>query len=63
MKTKIMQFLREEDGITTLEYGVLAALVAVVILAVIGKDTSSGLGKILSELLNKVESGAGLSSS
>ncbi|AKJ67460.1 hypothetical protein PATSB16_11580 [Pandoraea thiooxydans] len=31
MKSKIIQFLREEDGVTTLEYGVLAAVVAAVI--------------------------------
>lgn len=28
MKTSVRDFLREEDGVTALEYGILAALVA-----------------------------------
>lgn len=33
MKTSIRQFLHEEDGITALEYGILAALVAAALAA------------------------------
>lgn len=54
MNTSIRNFLKEEDGITALEYGVLAALVATVILAVIGTTSTGGLGTILTTLLGKV---------
>jgi len=62
MKNFISNFLKEEDGITALEYGILAALVAVVLVAVIGSDSSSGLGKILSNLFNKVATETGTAS-
>lgn len=51
MKTKIIQFLREEDGVTTLEYGVLAAVVAVVI----GTVFYSKFGSTLTTLLGLVD--------
>lgn len=54
MKTSIRTFLKEEDGITALEYGVLAALVATIIVAVFGTTATGGLGTILSGLLTKV---------
>lgn len=31
--TRIMNFLREEEGVTAIEYGLIAALIAVVIIA------------------------------
>ncbi|MGT2427780.1 Flp family type IVb pilin [Cupriavidus basilensis] len=30
---KTMQFIRDEDGVTAIEYGLIAALIAVVIIA------------------------------
>jgi len=60
MNKAIRKFLKEEDGITALEYGLLAALVAVVLLAVVGSDSSSGLGLILKNLFNKVATSAGV---
>jgi pilus assembly protein Flp/PilA len=54
MNTSIRKFLAEEDGITALEYGVLAALVAVILVAVFGTDKTGGLGAILTTLLGKV---------
>ncbi len=30
---KLVSFLREEDGVTAIEYGVIAALVSIVIIA------------------------------
>lgn len=30
---KLLQFLREEEGVTAIEYGLIAALIAVVIIA------------------------------
>lgn len=38
MNTSIRKFLAEEDGITALEYGILAAIVAAAIVAVFGSD-------------------------
>jgi pilus assembly protein Flp/PilA len=54
MNTSIRKFLAEEDGITALEYGILAALVAVILVAVIGKDGTTGLGKVLADLFQTV---------
>lgn len=33
MKTAIMRFLKDEEGVTAIEYGLIAALIAVVIIA------------------------------
>ena len=54
MNAFIRKFLAEEDGITAMEYGILAALVAVILVAVFGTDETKGLGKILSDLLGNV---------
>jgi pilus assembly protein Flp/PilA len=35
MKKLIKRFLREEDGVTAIEYGLIAGLIAVVIIAVL----------------------------
>lgn len=32
---KLMKFLKDEDGVTAIEYGLIAALIAVVIIGVI----------------------------
>jgi pilus assembly protein Flp/PilA len=36
MNTMIRKFLAEEDGITAIEYGILAAVVAAAVLAIFG---------------------------
>ncbi len=61
MKTKIIQFLREEDGVTTLEYGVLAAVVAVVIGSVFYTKFSSTLTSLLGLVDTNVTNAAGAS--
>jgi pilus assembly protein Flp/PilA len=33
----LKRFLRDEDGVTTIEYGLIAALIAVVIVAAVGE--------------------------
>ncbi|MFQ5964215.1 MAG: Flp family type IVb pilin [Candidatus Scalinduaceae bacterium] len=38
---RVLKFLRDEEGVTALEYGLIAALIAVVI---IGAVTALGLG-------------------
>lgn len=61
MKSKIIQFLREEDGVTTLEYGVLAAVVAVVIGSVFYGKFSSTLTNLLGLVDTNVTNAAGAS--
>jgi pilus assembly protein Flp/PilA len=56
MNRSIRKFLAEEDGITAMEYGILAALVALVLVAVIGTDAGGTFGQILTALFNKVKS-------
>jgi pilus assembly protein Flp/PilA len=52
MKT-IQKFLRDEDGVTAIEYGLIAALIAVVIIAAVTfvgtqlKATFNGIGSSL----------------
>ncbi len=38
---KLMRFLKGEEGVTAIEYGLIAALIAVII---IGAVTATGLG-------------------
>ncbi len=55
MKQKLMQFWNEEEGITALEYGLIAGMIAVALLAVVGTFTDAleglftGLGGALSD--------------
>lgn len=45
----IQKFLNEEDGVTAIEYGLIAALIAVVIIAsvtIIGTQLKTTFGKI-----------------
>jgi pilus assembly protein Flp/PilA len=39
MNTMIRKFIAEEDGITSIEYGILAAVVAAAIVAIFGGAT------------------------
>ncbi|QEI05639.1 Flp family type IVb pilin [Pigmentiphaga aceris] len=44
MKTQIARFLHEEDGATALEYGLIAGLIAVAVIAVLGTFTTALTG-------------------
>ncbi|MGK8202438.1 Flp family type IVb pilin [Burkholderia cenocepacia] len=49
MKAIIKRFLKEEDGVTAIEYGLIAGLIAVAIVAAVstlGDDLSTTFGKI-----------------
>jgi pilus assembly protein Flp/PilA len=49
MKKLIKRFLMEEDGVTAIEYGLIAGLIAVVIIAVlitVGTNLNSIFGKV-----------------
>ncbi|PXV55331.1 pilus assembly protein Flp/PilA [Dyella jiangningensis] len=49
MNTMIRKFLAEEDGITAIEYGILAALVAAAVVAVFGG--TGGIKSIYSSVI------------
>lgn len=49
MKTLIKNFLREEEGATMVEYGILAALISVVAIVAIG-----GIGGRVSDAFNAI---------
>lgn len=51
MVSSIKRFLREEDGVTALEYGILAAVVAGVLVAVAGP----AIGDFFTALFAKLE--------
>ncbi|MFZ1989069.1 MAG: Flp family type IVb pilin [Alphaproteobacteria bacterium] len=51
MKTFLKNFVRDESGVTAMEYGMIAALIAVVILGVL-----QGLGTQLNSTFFKISS-------
>jgi pilus assembly protein Flp/PilA len=53
MKTLLLRFARDESGVTAIEYGLIAALIAVVIIVAItavGTDLSAVFNKIANSL-------------
>jgi len=56
MKAQIQKFLREEDGITALEYGILAAIVAAVIAFIFKDGLKTLFGHIFDNLTKAVDS-------
>ena len=53
MKKKLISFLKDEDGVTAIEYGLIAALIAVVIIAgvsFVGESLNSKFSYIASEV-------------
>ena len=53
MKKKIISFIKDEDGVTAIEYGLIAALIAVVIIAgvtFVGTSLNSKFSYIASEV-------------
>jgi pilus assembly protein Flp/PilA len=55
MNTSIRKFLAEEDGVTALEYGVLAAIVSLAIVAVF----NSSFQPLLQHIFNKIKNAVG----
>ena len=53
MKNEIANFLREEDGATALEYGLIAGLIAVAVIAAIGTFTGA-LQSLFTRLATKM---------
>ena len=54
MLGSITRFLRDEEGATAIEYGIIAGLMATILVAVFGTDTTSGVGKILNDIFTAV---------
>lgn len=52
MKTLINRFMADEDGATAIEYGLIAALIAVAIIAAV-----KSVGQTLSGTFNSIDSG------
>jgi len=55
MLKKISAFLRDEEGATAVEYGLIVGLIAAVIIAVV-----TGTGTNLNSLFSKVDSALGV---
>ncbi len=58
MKAKLAQFWNDEDGITALEYGLIAGLMAAAILLAIGAFTG-GLQTLFEDLAGKLTGSTG----
>lgn len=50
MNAAIRKFLKEEDGVTALEYGLLAALIAGVLIAVAGPQINTFFTTVFARL-------------
>lgn len=56
MNMSIRKFLAEEDGITALEYGLLAALVAAALIAVFGARLETLFNAVFDKLTGQLNS-------
>lgn len=54
MNTMIRKFLKEEDGITAIEYGILAAIVCAAIVAIFGGTGTGSLQGLFTTIMNKL---------
>ena len=59
MNASIMRFMNEEDGVTALEYGLLAAVVAGILVMVARQEISDLFGDIFEKLADLVEDATG----
>jgi len=57
MKSFIQQFLREEDGVAAIEYGLLAGLIAVAII-VAATTLGGNLSTLFTNIGNRLPTGA-----
>lgn len=54
MLNAIARFIRDEEGATAIEYGIIAGLMATILIAVFGTSASTGVGKILSDIFDAI---------
>jgi pilus assembly protein Flp/PilA len=57
MNTSIRKFLAEEDGVTALEYGILAAIVAALIATIFHDQLSGIFTRIFNSLTSSIKTG------
>lgn len=53
MKARITQFLRDEEGATAIEYGIIAGLMAILLAAIFAKE--GVVGETLTAIFDKVK--------
>lgn len=52
MKAHILQFLRDEEGATAIEYGIIAGLMAILLVAIFAED--GVLGTALTDMFEAI---------
>ena len=55
MLSSITRFLRDEEGATAIEYGIIAGLMATILIAVFGTGTTTGVGKVLNDIFQSIK--------
>ncbi|MGE8547535.1 Flp family type IVb pilin [Alcaligenes sp. Marseille-Q7550] len=58
MKAQLQQFWNDEDGATAIEYGLIAGLIAVVIIAVL-TQVGDGLKAMFQQVVDELPAGEG----
>jgi pilus assembly protein Flp/PilA len=58
MKSLLTRFVKDESGATAIEYGLIAAGLAVIIIAIFGNGGT--VNNLLNDLFNKVKTQAGV---
>ena len=58
LMNKAIDFIKEEDGVTAIEYGLIAALISVVIIVAL-KATGTGLQSIFTKISGELTTAAG----
>ncbi|MBM6583664.1 Flp family type IVb pilin [Microvirga sp. BT689] len=58
MKSLISRFVKDESGATAIEYGLIAAGLSVVIIALFGSGTDSVIQSTLTAIFDKVKDNA-----
>lgn len=53
MKQELIAFFREEDGVTAIEYGLIAGLIAVVLVATL-TDVGNGLKTLFTTITDRI---------
>lgn len=55
MKARITQFLRDEEGATAIEYGIIAGLMAIMLVAIFGDGEDGVIKNTLTAIFAKVQ--------
>ena len=54
MKYAFMNFINDEEGATAIEYGIIAGMMATILVAVFGSSSATGVWSILDALFESV---------